>query len=247
MLVAVIVAALFGIWGLLGHGGSQLQQQPGTLVIDKQTGTAYVFCQGGKLCPVLNYASARLALHSPSVDQRTVSQASLTKFGRGPLIGIPGLPQPLPDPGLLLRQPWSVCMQTVIGLSGDRTSTTLVGGIGTGGRSLAGRALLAQALGQDWVIWGGQRMPIGRAAGLVRPPAAGRGAAGLARRPAPGAALRTADDPEPGRPGDRPGRHRAGRAGLRGDCRRGKPAAVLRDAPGRPGADLRDAGGAAGL
>jgi type VII secretion protein EccB len=171
VLVAVIVAALFGIWGLLGHGGSQLQQKPGTLVIDKQTGTAYVFCQGGKLCPVLNYASARLALHSPSVDQRTVSQAALTKFGRGPLIGIPGLPQPLPDPGLLLRQPWSVCMQTVIGLSGDRTSTTLVGGIGTGGQSLAGRALLARALGQDWVIWNGQRMPIqpGRLQALFAP------------------------------------------------------------------------------
>jgi type VII secretion protein EccB len=160
VLVAVIVAALFGIWGLLGHGGSQLQPKPGTLVIDKQTGTAYVFCQGGKLCPVLNYASARLALQSSSVDQQTVSQASLTKFARGPLIGIPGLPQPLPDPGLLLRQPWSVCLQTVIGLSGDRTSTTLVGGIGTGGHSLAGGALLAQALGQDWVIWDGQRMPV---------------------------------------------------------------------------------------
>ena len=160
VLVAVIVAALFGIWGLLGHGGSQLQQQPGTLVIDKQTGTPYVFCQGGKLCPVLNYASARLALQTSSVNQQTVSQASLTKFARGPLIGIPGLPQPLPDPGLLFKRPWAVCTQTVTGLSGPRTMTTLVGGIGTGGQSLAGSALLAQALGQDWVIWNGQRMPI---------------------------------------------------------------------------------------
>jgi type VII secretion protein EccB len=159
-LVAVIVAALFGLWGLLGHGGSQLHQQPGTLVIDQQTGTSYVFCQGGKLCPALNYASARLALRSSSVDQQTVSQASLAKFARGPLIGIPGLPQPLPDPGLLFRQPWSVCMQTVIGASGPQASTTLVGGIGTGGRPLGGAALLAQALGQDWVIWDGQRMPM---------------------------------------------------------------------------------------
>ena len=151
VLVAVIVAALFGIWGLLGHGDSQLQPKPGTLVIDKQTGTAYVFCQGGKLCPVLNYASARLALQSASVDQQTVSQASLTKFARGPLIGIPGLPQPLPDPGLLLRQPWSVCVQTVLGLSGDRTSTTLVGGIGTGGHSLAGGALGLTIFG-PWIV-----------------------------------------------------------------------------------------------
>jgi type VII secretion protein EccB len=160
VLVAMIVAVLFGLWGLLGHESSPLRQQPGTLIIDQQTGTSYVFCQGRKLCPVLNYASARLALQSSSVTQQTVSQASLAKFGRGPLIGIPGLPQPLPDSGLLLRQPWSVCMQTVVGLSGPRATTTLVGGIGTGGQSLRGGALLTRSLGQDWVIWHGQRMPI---------------------------------------------------------------------------------------
>jgi type VII secretion protein EccB len=160
VLVAVIVAVLFGILGLLGHGSSQLQQKPGTLVIDKQTGTAYVFCQKSKLCPVLNYASARLALQTSSVTQETMSQASLTKFPRGPLIGIPGLPQPLPDSSLLFRQPWSVCTQTVTGPSGDQTATTLVGGIGTGGQSLADGALLATANGQDWVVWHGQRMPI---------------------------------------------------------------------------------------
>ena len=38
VLVAVIVTGLFFILGLLGHGGSSLQEQPGTLVIDKQTG-----------------------------------------------------------------------------------------------------------------------------------------------------------------------------------------------------------------
>ena len=127
------------------------------LVIDKQTGNAYVFCQRGKLCPVLNYASARLALQSPSVTQQTVSQAALTKFARGPLIGIPGLPQPLPEAGLLVRQPWSVCTQSAVGLSGQQTRTALAGGISTGGQPLAGRALLTRALGQDWVIWHGQR------------------------------------------------------------------------------------------
>ena len=162
VLVAVIACALFGIWGLLGHGGSPLKRQPGVLVIDQQTGNPYVFCQGGKLCPVLNYASARLALQSSSVTQQTVSQASLTKFARGPLIGIPGLPQPLPAPSLLIKQPWSVCTQTVVGLSGQQARTVLAGGIATGGRPLASGALLTRALGQDWVIWNGQRM-------LIRP------------------------------------------------------------------------------
>jgi type VII secretion protein EccB len=160
VLVAVIVTVLFGIWGLLGHGRSSLQQQPGILVIDKQTGTPFVFCQGNKLCPVLNYASARLALQSSSVTQQVVNQGALTKFARGPLIGIPGLPQPLPDAGLLVRQPWSVCTQTQLTVSGTQTTTILAGGIQTGGQPLAGGALLTRALNQNWVIWDGERLPI---------------------------------------------------------------------------------------
>jgi hypothetical protein len=62
ILVAVIVTGLFFMWGLLGHSGSPLQDQPGTLVNEKGTDYLFVFCQGGsKLCPVVNYASARLA------------------------------------------------------------------------------------------------------------------------------------------------------------------------------------------
>ena len=159
VLIAAIVTVLFFIWGLLGHRGSALQDQPGTLVLDKATGQPYVFCRGGKLCPVVNYASARLALQSTSVTQQTVSQASLATFARGPLIGIPGLP-PLPDPGLLVRQPWSVCTQTALGVSGEQTTTTLAVGVPIGGSTLGGSELLARAQGQDWVIWNGQRMLI---------------------------------------------------------------------------------------
>jgi type VII secretion protein EccB len=160
VLVAVIFTGLFFIWGLLGHGGSSLQNQPGTLVIDKQTGTPFVFCEHGKLCPVVNYASARLALGNSPLNQQTVDQSALTKFPRGPLIGIPGLPQPLPTSGLLVRQPWSVCTQTTTGPFGTQTTTALTGGIRVGGQPLGSGALLATALGQDWVIWNGQRMLI---------------------------------------------------------------------------------------
>jgi type VII secretion protein EccB len=164
VLVAIIIAALFVILAILGHGGAALQREPGTLIIDKQTGQAYVFCGKDKkeICAVINYASARLALRSTpaSLDQQTVNQAALTRWPRGPLIGIPGLPQPLPEASLLIRQPWSVCEQTERALSGRRTVTALAGGITTGGRSLGGDALLVQDLNQDWVIWGGERMAI---------------------------------------------------------------------------------------
>ncbi|HET9897936.1 MAG TPA: type VII secretion protein EccB [Streptosporangiaceae bacterium] len=160
VLVAVIVTVLFFIWGLIGHGGSPLLDRPGTLVIDNQTGTPFVFCKHHELCPVVNYASARLALDSTSPDQQTVSQSALAKFRRGPLIGIPGLPQPLPDSSLLVRQPWSVCTVQRTTASGTHAVTALAGGIAVNGRPLGNSALVARALGQDWVIWNGQRMAI---------------------------------------------------------------------------------------
>lgn len=158
--VAVIVTGLFFILGLLGHGSSSISNTPGMLVIDKQTGTAFVFCQGGKLCPVVNYASARLALGNSPLNQQTVNQSALTKFARGPEIGIPGLPEPLPTSSLLVRQPWSVCAETITSSFGTKTSTALVGGTSVGGRPLGNDALLVTAQKQDWVIWNGQRMAV---------------------------------------------------------------------------------------
>jgi type VII secretion protein EccB len=158
--VAVIAIGLFFIWGLLGHGGSSLQNQPGVLVIDKQTGTPFVFCDGGKLCPVVNYASARLALGTSPLNQQTVDQSALAKFARGPEIGIPGLPEPLPISSLLVMKPWSVCTQTTVGPFGAQVTTALAGGTSIGGRPLGSGALLVAALNQDWVIWNGQRKAV---------------------------------------------------------------------------------------
>ena len=172
--VAVIVTGLFFIFGLLGHGSSSIQNTPGMLVIDKQTGTAFVFCEGKKLCPVVNYASARLALGASPLNQQTVDQSALTKFPRGPEIGIAGLPQPLPAASLLVRQPWSVCTQTTTSPFGTNPSTALVGGTSLGGRPLGNDALLVTAQNQDWVIWNGRRMAVQRdgivALGALQPP-----------------------------------------------------------------------------
>jgi type VII secretion protein EccB len=163
VLVAVMVAAVFGVWGLLSPGNAQGLTAPGTLIIDSQTGTSYIWCQHGKLCPVVNYASARLALGVSSPNQRLVSQASLAHYPRGPLVGIPGLPQPLPDASMLVGQPWSVCVQSVSNPATQQQHvvTTLAGGRGAGGRTVSGRsALVVLAAGADWLIWGGQRLLI---------------------------------------------------------------------------------------
>src|SRR3954452_5769210 len=63
IMIAILVGAAFGIVGLLsGGGGAQDLEKPGTLIIEKETGARYVWCQGGtrELCPVANFASAKL-------------------------------------------------------------------------------------------------------------------------------------------------------------------------------------------
>ena len=165
MISSVIVAALltagFGIWGLVFHGGTAAglggTNAASQLILDKETGQAYIWCDDGKLCPAANYASARLALAGQGVQQHDVSQASLAQVPRGPLIGIPGLP-PLPDSRALVRQPWSLCAYQLSQTGSQPEITTLVGGQQVGGRPVGNGILLVQAAGQDWAILDGQRM-----------------------------------------------------------------------------------------
>jgi type VII secretion protein EccB len=167
ILVGVIVAGIFGIWGLLFHGAPSLQPQAGTLIRDKQTGANYVWCEHMKaICPVANYASALLELQASSVTVQTVNQSSLAAEPQGPLIGIQGLPPDLPTSGQLIRQPWSVCTQTHFGVAGAtngvKTTTVAAVGVQPGGQSIGSTGLLLVNSGpdQDWVIGNGRRMPI---------------------------------------------------------------------------------------
>jgi type VII secretion protein EccB len=159
VLAGVIVAAVFGVLGLLSPGTVSGLTNPGTLVIDKDTATPYVPCGSGQLCPVLNYASALLALDTSSVNRVDVSQASLSHYSIGPTIGIAGLPQDLPTPADLVRGPWSVCAAGSV--------STLVGGQSVGGAALGeGHAVFATAgptaagQGSDWMLWNGERLLI---------------------------------------------------------------------------------------
>src|SRR5579875_3575322 len=168
VLVAVIVGAIFGIWGIIDPGGNSGLTGSGVLIIDSQSNTPYIWCeQGGrKLCPVVNYASARLALGeagTDSPDQMVVSQSALAQYQRGSLVGIPGLPQPLPDSSMLVGSPWSVCVHSITTqATGQQTTvTTLAGGRSVGGRPVPARdALVVRADGADWVILNGARQEI---------------------------------------------------------------------------------------
>jgi type VII secretion protein EccB len=156
ILVAALVAAVIAVIGFLAPGTVMVSglTQPGMLVIDKDTATAYVPCENGKLCPAANYASALLALDTVSVDHVAVSQASIAKYPIGPTIGISGLPADLPLAASLVKGPWSVCASGL--------SSTLVGGVSVGGTGVGSGDAVLVADPQDavWVVWHGERLLI---------------------------------------------------------------------------------------
>ena len=153
VLVGAIAAGVFAVLGLIAPGSASGLTRPGTLVIDSATATAYVPCDGGKLCPALNEASALLALDSASVRRVNASQASLSHYSIGPTIGVAGLPQDLPAAGDLVSGPWAVCAASGV--------TTLVGGRSVGGTALgATSAELATTGRGEWVLWNGARLLI---------------------------------------------------------------------------------------
>lgn len=161
-MVAVLIGAIFGIMGFLRPGGARGLDQGDTVIIEKETGTKYVYDTNTKrMLPVLNYASAKLAVGTDK-DPRVVSRASLAKFTRGPMIGIPGAPDSLPDPGHLVKKPWSVCVHngsTTAG--GTRSVTSLVAGKSVGGQSLGvNQAVLVDVDHDSYVIWQNLRMHV---------------------------------------------------------------------------------------
>lgn len=167
VMVAVLVAAGFGVVGLLtGGGGAQGLDDPGSIIIEKETGARYVWCvdQSRKLCPVANYTSAKLLAGSGQTNQHLVSRNSLSKYDRGTMIGIPGAPDTLPDPKKLVKMPWSACVRAAdLSLAGHTSLVTLVAGQNIGGRALPDdQAIIVQADDQPWVLWRNKRMRVAR-------------------------------------------------------------------------------------
>ncbi|GAA4242580.1 type VII secretion protein EccB [Actinomadura meridiana] len=162
VMVGLLVIAVFGIWGLLSPGGAKGLDEPGKLIIEKETGTKYIYdANSKKMFPVANYASALLALESDGgPERRTVSRKSLAGFERGAMIGIPGAPDSLPGDDQLIRGPWSVCTRESATATGvKRQVSALAAGKDVGGRGLAAtEAVVVQTGGVPWVVWQDHRM-----------------------------------------------------------------------------------------
>ncbi|SEF80632.1 type VII secretion protein EccB [Nonomuraea solani] len=168
IMVAVLLCVGFAVYGLLRPGGTKSLENPGTLIIERETGARFVYSQDQRrLIPVANYASARLVLGEGQVKERVVAREALTKYERGAAIGIPDAPDSLPTPANLTKGPWSACVQERAEPTGRKPYVTLVAGREIGGTPVAeGDALLVDVGGQTWAVWRGTRMRV--AAGIAR-------------------------------------------------------------------------------
>lgn len=144
VMVAVLCLAAVGVYGLLRPGGATKWKDGAGVILEKETGTRYLYREG-RLHPVVNYASALLALESaaPTVS---VSRNSLVGTPRGPRIGIPDAPDALPAPNRILDGPWTLCTQPARDAAGGIVATTVltVGRAPVGGREPGDAALLVR-------------------------------------------------------------------------------------------------------
>jgi type VII secretion protein EccB len=157
--LAILALAGFGVYGLVVPGGNNAWRKDNTVIVEKETGTRYVYLDG-RLHPVTNYASALLLIGENSTTER-VSRDSLVDVPRGPRLGIPDAPDSLPGTDRLLTGSWSLCSTPASDVAGSRIdeSVLLAGMPPAGGTALGDSALLVELVptGERYLIWRGYR------------------------------------------------------------------------------------------
>jgi type VII secretion protein EccB len=171
VIIAALVVAGVAIYGLIRPGGATSWRDGTGLVVEKETGTRYLF-RDGVLYPVVNYTSARLLLGTASPVVRRVSTRSLRGVPHGQPVGIAGAPETLPAATDLLTAPWQVCVQPGRGPDG---ATRPVLTVAVAGHAVTGHRPIGpdEALpvrgpdGTTYLVWHGQRLRVGSTAVLA--------------------------------------------------------------------------------
>ncbi|MFG2042836.1 type VII secretion protein EccB [Dactylosporangium sp. NPDC048998] len=164
-MVAVLVAAAFGVYGILTKIGGSSWKVDGTVVVEKESGATFVY-GSGILYPTLNYASALLAAgHGPPIVKQAAAN-SLAGTPRAAVIGIPGAPNSVPDAKHLTKLPWTVCSARP-GNNGDQATAVQlsIAGPGSGARALPADdgILVSDKAGALALIWHGYRYKLDKA------------------------------------------------------------------------------------
>ncbi len=161
--LALLVAGGFGIYGLLKSGVNQDWRKAGQVVIEKETGAAFVLDKGGLLHPMINYTSARLFAGGEGKTTVTVSAKSLANAARGVPLGITGAPNSVPTAANLVSEPWAVCSAVNRNLPATSTpdTTVMVGVRFASGELDAAHALIVKdPNGGVYALIGGRRFKI---------------------------------------------------------------------------------------
>jgi type VII secretion protein EccB len=170
VMVAVLVAAGFGIYGLLTKVGADRWRADGSVVIEKETGASFVYARG-TLYPTLNYASALLAAGRANPPVHRVAANSLSKAPRGTTVGIPGAPDSLPGIKRHVGLPWTTCAIPSTNAAGQGVSVVAVAvsTVPTGGQPLGDGAVLVRdaKLNARYLVWQGRRHQIRNPEALV--------------------------------------------------------------------------------
>ncbi len=159
VMIAVLVAAGYGVYGIFTKVGNDNWRSDGAVVVEKESGASFVYLDG-KLHPALNYASALLAArHTPPTVFR-VPGKSLTGVPRDLAIGIPQAPSSLPAGDKTVGFPWTVCSSP--GGEGGQTPQTivtmLIGQTVEGGHELTDdEGLLVTDGTSRYLVWKGYR------------------------------------------------------------------------------------------
>ncbi|WP_350279085.1 type VII secretion protein EccB [Kribbella sp. HUAS MG21] len=153
--LAVLVLAGAGVHGQLSPGGKTSWKAGDRVIVEKETGTRYVY-RDGVLYPAVNYVSALLLANKYS-QPLMVSAKSLLGVPRGQRVGIPDAPDALPAKGRLLGGGWSLCAKPGVNAAGSRVvrSVLLVGTEQSG--TQADALLVVGPDGRRYLIWRGYR------------------------------------------------------------------------------------------
>ena len=118
IMVAILVLAGAGIYGIFNRGGSAAWKKAGTLITERETSRQFIYVDK-TLYQVQNVTSAQLVL-GPSMTILDVAHNSLRGTRQGGIIGIRGAPEDTPKPKNVAGSTWSVCV------GGNLTATAAV-------------------------------------------------------------------------------------------------------------------------
>ena len=163
--VGVIIGALFCagfvVYGLIAPAPVAWRQQ-GAIIVDKQTGTRFIYLNG-TLHPTSNYASA-LLLDGQNATVQMVAHTSLAGVPVGDTIGIAGAPQTLPS--TLLPGTWAECL-TPVGPAGHGVALDLAPGEHVTGSTAGHLILVAGPAGTQYVLWDNRKYQVAERSAIV--------------------------------------------------------------------------------